>query len=384
MDNIYSPQYKEVTQIKSKFQQYNEILKQAKEIPRNDAEVMIAMEFDGTPEEFDALDQSISTDFVDQPDDIPQTIFNPSLFMNRKRTVAEIPKKALATLKTVRAYIELQPKFHLNHKQRYMKYNKYRYVTKTVDNANANINVYGEILIVVRVYEPFKYKPISKIRMKPKLSQQFSVLGSQLLTVLRDQIQCESKHGPFYDISDTINWNEEPDPMAEKPFDHGFFYITDTFYNDNRQPTIDYSEPIREWAKNNPEVGDMKTDSMETTKFEDLTVRLGAPCLYQHHGNCEHLFTFSDIRFIDKDDSLVYEDYPMLNIVSDTNTIFCMICGAMQASIVVSNSTAHIHDPAYMCNGCFKSYHYLNGKKIGTFQAYRHFNRELMLEQNKE
>ena len=36
--------------------------------------------------------------------------------------------------------------------------------------------------------------------------------------------------------------------------------------------------------------------NMEGTKLEDLTVRLGYPYLFSHHGNCEHLLVFADLR----------------------------------------------------------------------------------------
>ncbi len=38
------------------------------------------------------------------------------------------------------------------------------------------------------------------------------------------------------------------------------------------------------------------TSSMEDVTFEMLKLRLGYPYLYSHHGNCEHLVIFRDIR----------------------------------------------------------------------------------------
>lgn len=135
---------------------------------------------------------------------------------------------------------------------------------------------------------------------------------------------------------------------AEKSFDHGFFFIGDTFYNDTRQPTIDYSEVIRNWAKTHDNIAELKTDSMEDIKFQDLTVRLGYPYLYQHYGNCEHLFTISDIRLISGTDSLIRAHYPLLKIVSSSKSVFCMICGVNEANMVVKDSSAHINDPSIL------------------------------------
>lgn len=35
---------------------------------------------------------------------------------------------------------------------------------------------------------------------------------------------------------------------------------------------------------------------MQSTVFNDLTVRVRAPYLYCHQGNCEHIIIFTDIR----------------------------------------------------------------------------------------
>lgn len=238
-------------------------------------------------------------------------------------------------------------------------------------NVVADLQPNEELLITVRVYEPFRYKVMTNPSLKPKLSQRFIVLGSQLLTELRDRIYCQCKFGPFYDIS---NNPDKPKPTAEaKAFDHGFFYICNTFYNDMRQPTVDYSEVIRKWAASQPDFGEFMVDTMETTSFSDLTVRLGSPCVYQHHGNCEHLFTFSDIRLISSEDSLVRSTYPMLNMISAPKQMFCNICGKLEASVIVTDSTVHIQDPAYLCQMCFELCHYIDGKKVGEFQAYRFY-----------
>jgi len=74
------------------------------------------------------------------------------------------------------------------------------------------------------------------------------------------------------------------------------FYIGNDFYIDKRNPKcIDYSVVIKDWgSRRNIKLG--QTYLMEDTKFQDMTVRLGYPYLYQHQGNCEHLICFSDVR----------------------------------------------------------------------------------------
>lgn len=213
-----------------------------------------------------------------------------------------------------------------------------------------------------------RYKSNSTIRSKPKLRQRFTVLGSQTLADLRDRIFCHCSQGPFYDISEDPN--QQPMLASDKPFDHGFFFINDTFYNDTRQLTCDYSENIRVWAEARENIGEFKVDSMESTTFGQLEVRLGSPCLYQHHGNCEHVFTFSDLRLVASGDSLKRKDYPLLDLITLPKAVCCMTCGDTAARVVF-DSTIHLHDPTFLCVNCFQSFHYVNGQKVGEFRAYR-------------
>lgn len=378
MDNIYIPRVKTKTDIEQSFNLFRNNLDEANQIPKNNAELKSAIKFEGTEEDFKRLCQNTSIHLLEHTDDIRPNKFEPSTLSRKKKSILEVPRRALR-LKTISTLINIQGKLNESHKNRYIKYNKYRHIKVEVDNSHdIDMQPYEEIVIVVRVYEPFRYRQNSLITMKPKLSQRFTVLGSQLLSELRDRIYCQCSFGPFYDIS------ENPSaPPPKKSFDHGFFFISDTFYNDTREPTIDYSEVIREWAAEQDNIGELKTDSMENTQFKDLKVHLGAPHVYQHHGNCEHLFTLSDIRLISIGDSLRRSDYPILSMVSSPKTIFCIICGHTTSNIIVCNSTMHIHDPAHLCQTCFETAHYIDGKKIGEFQAYRYYgNRPTFLGNN--
>lgn len=370
MEQIYTPLYKNTIQIESKFDTFKANLGCALKIPKTNADIRTLMNFDGTDDEFSALENSISLSRLAQADDMKPMPFDPSDSASRRHSVAQVPKKALH-LKTVSNLVEEQGKFNQGHRNRFMIYNKYKHIKRdhTADEEDQiNLTVNAETILAIRFCEPFTYRPNANCDMKPKLSQGFFVLGSQFLSELRDKLHCECKFGPLYDVSDNP---DEPEP-SKKPFDHGFFFIGDTFYNDTRQPTIDYSEFIRNWAEKHDNIAELKTDSMEDVKFQDLTVRLGYPYLYQHYGNCEHLFTISDIRLISATDLLIREHYPLLKIVSSVKSVFCMICGVNEANTVVKDSPAHINDPSYLCKNCFKSYHYIDGKKVGSFKAYRY------------
>lgn len=374
MEQIYTPRNKNSFHVQSKFDSFKANLGCALRIPVNNADIKSLMNFSGTNDEFNSLEDSVSLTQVAHADDIKPMPFDPSDSSSRRNSVAQVPKRALH-LQTVSNLVESQGKFNEGHRNRYIVYNKYRHIKMDQladEDDQINLNVNDEIILALRFYEPFTYRPNSNCDLKPKLSEGFHVLGSQFLSELRDRLYCQCKFGPLYDISENPD-APAPSETAPKPFDHGFFFIGDTFYNDTRQPTIDYSEVIRNWAKKHDNIRELKIESMEDTKFQDLTVRLGYPYLYQHYGNCEHLFTISDIRLISATDSLIREQYPLLKIVSSSKSTFCTICGVNEANIVVKDSTAHINDPSHLCSTCFKSYHYIDGKKVGSFRAYRFY-----------
>lgn len=370
MEEIYSPRYKDTFKVETKFATFRANLGCARIIPQTNSDIKRLMNFEGTDDDFGSLEDSISLSQLYHVDDMKPMPFDPSDSSTRRHSVARIPKKALH-LRTVSELIESQGKFNETHRNRFMIYNKYKHIkmAKTEGECDQiDLNVHDEVLLALRFYEPFVYRPNASTDVKPKLCQGFHVLGTQTLTELRDKLYCVCKFGPLYDISN------DPDKVepSNKPFDHGFFFIGDTFYNDTRQPTIDYSEVIRNWAKNHENIAELKTASMEDTKFQDLTIRMGYPYVYQHYGNCEHLFTVSDVRLISATDPLIRDRYPLLKIVSGTKSVICMICGVNEANIVVKDSPAHINDPSHLCTNCFKSYHYVDGKKIGEFKAYRY------------
>uniref|UniRef100_A0A2P2MAR0 Uncharacterized protein MANES_08G015000 n=1 Tax=Rhizophora mucronata TaxID=61149 RepID=A0A2P2MAR0_RHIMU len=145
-----------------------------------------------------------------------------------------------------------------------------------------------EVVLCVEVYH--------NIRKYIK-SQEFLVLGRQLLTEMRDKIYC---------VTDQVMQRAgQHDPS-------GYFLLEDVFYNDLRDPSaIDYSEPIFDWLRNSKDdalkkwetcirgklrknqrevLGDIKISElpqfrcadMHKTRFCDLRFRLGAGYLYCH------------------------------------------------------------------------------------------------------
>lgn len=374
MEKIYRPRYEHVINVQQKFDEFKRALIPESVVNLPEADDKALANFVGDDEDFEALEDTISLEHLAMPDDLRVTDFNPlDLNQRKKSAMVEIPTKALR-LKSVQHRIENQAEVTAESRLRHCKYNKYKYMQLNFDNQSGicDLTPLDEILLVVRVYEPFNYiRGTCKATRKPRLNQEFAVVGSQLLTELRDKIYCQCNFGPFYDISNDFesisdtDLTEDIKPLAGANRNHGpgFFFITDTFYNDTRHSTVDYTAEIREWMQRQPDIGEMTVATMEGTKFSDLKIRLGFPQVYRHQSICEHLFTFSDIRLLANDDSLKRIDYPMLRIVSSTKSRICAVCGVKEAIFIVRNCVDHIHDPTYLCRTCLISYHYVDDEK---------------------
>lgn len=378
MENIYRIKSGDLINIREKFTEFaNELCPSSIDrLPETYDDVKTVLDIQNEVEE-ELLEESISLNNLAQPDDIP--IFDVNLhemYAKQGNKKTEIPKKALR-LNCVRHKIaECSSKAVAAVPK---KYNRYRYLEQKIENTvdTSDLKPLKDTLITVRIYEPFLYKRGVSGQRKPRLSQEFQVLGHQKLTELRDKIYCHCHFGPFKDISNDFESIKTPETEQSQPIvsndDSGYFFITDTFYNDYRNSTTDYSTQIREWMGRQPDIGAVTVKSMEETKFEDLNVRVGYPQVYKHYVHCEHVITFTDIRLLAPDDSLKSTDYPLLRCISSSKMKHCMICGIIEATFVVRNSNEHILDPTFICRNCLVSFHYVDGKKVGSFQAFRYY-----------
>lgn len=237
-----------------------------------------------------------------------------------------------------------------------------------VDNENADMEAFHDSIITIRFYETFKYTPC--VKNHPRFHMEYTVLGSNLLSELKDIFYCYCNYGPFFDISEyptakIINEENAPNP--------GFFFIHDTFFNDTRNPkNPDYSDSIIKWMKKFHYTREFKTANMQDTKFEDLKVRIGYPNVYQHHGACEHVFCITSVDLIDSSDSLNRSEYPKISLSSNKRTISCEICNKTEAEYIVTNCPLHVRDPTRLCENCFYSFHYIDRTtKTCEFNAYK-------------
>ncbi|PSN52532.1 hypothetical protein C0J52_14314, partial [Blattella germanica] len=233
----------------------------------------------------------------------------------------------------------------------------------------------NHILYTVRVYHPFIHKVGVRNAVLPRCSQEIVLLGSQTLDVLRDKVVCPCDLAVPGELSE--NPDKEFTARAKsnhvEPILRRFYAFVDTFYNDFRDPAnIDYSRVIQDWASDH-NIGPFNTALMERTRFEDLKMKLGYPYVYQHQGKCEHLLVFSNVRLLHSCDKLLSMLYPSLRSMSSSNSQYCIICGIYTARWVTFENDRVPHDPSYFCDSCFRSYNYIDGKKIGKFKAYPFF-----------
>lgn len=113
--------------------------------------------------------------------------------------------------------------------------------------------------------------------------------------------------------------------------------------------------------------------------MNDINIRMGYPYVYQHAADCEHIFVFADARLLTKSDTLKRSDYPYILGVHKVNTCRCNICETKISNWIVNGSNRLPHNFAFLCDTCFKSYNFINGKKIGSFKAYSYYDRSALI-----
>lgn len=278
MEIVYRIKSGDLINIGKKFAEFKEHLRPSsvEELPQTYDDVKNLLGIQSIEDE-ELLEDSISLNNLAQPDDIPICDVDlHKLHMKQGQSTVEIPQKAMQLKCIQHRFDSDAAKGSSNAPQ---KYNRYRYIEHKSDSADLKPDLipFEDILITVRVYEPFTYKRGEGTKRKPRLSQEFLVLGRQKLTELCDKIYCYSKFGPFTDISDDFesiqktDFDEPQETNMTNRSDPGFFFITDTFYNDHRASDTDYSTEIREWmSRHSAEFGPVQVKSMNDTKFQGM------------------------------------------------------------------------------------------------------------------
>lgn len=358
MDRVYSKNIKsEFFNIREFFETFREELK----------------DLHSTSPDYTSTETEIDIELLTGLDDTRIQKLTPRVTKGKKYIEKELPPET-KNLKSIVHYNEQKPlavstKNNTIFQDHPLSMRQYLLDFDEESKTNGDMEPFSDVAITIRVYEPSLFKRVDLQNRKPSFQQEFVVLGQNILTDLRDKITCICKDFHFFDISD----NPEA-PQMQKETDPNFFFITDTFYNDKRNPkNIDYSKHFLKWSENVSLLKDVqfKVDDMASKKFIDLSVYLGFPQLYFHHANCEHLFVFSHIALLDVNCSLRRSDYPFLRSHRQKRNNTCFICANEEYNFMVLDSDAHVQNPTNLCSKCFLTYHYADGKKIGSFRAYR-------------
>ncbi|XP_044342663.1 snRNA-activating protein complex subunit isoform X7 [Triticum aestivum] len=224
--------------------------------------------------------------------------------------------------------------------------------------------VYPEAILCVEIYE---------CRHGSVKNQEFLVLGSQLLTDLKDNIYCSTNK--LMELNKLHNHS-------------GYFLIEDTFYNDTRHySAVDYSKPILDWLDNSSDevaekwdaissgvlkkrqkdllkglhisnVPEFKSANMQSTYFSDLHFRLGAGYLYCHQGNCKHTFVIRDMRLIHPEDTQNQAEYPLMTFQMQRRFQKCSVCQIYLATKMTVDDKWAPNNPCYFCKQCYYLLHY--------------------------
>lgn len=371
MDEILGQTMRTPLNLKDFQTNYQKIFKSPYSIPTTDINIPNILQLTNDNERFKSLEENCSLNHLKQSSDPRIAEYLPGYSEIQRLTSSKIDLNS----------VELKTFNDLTKHKQYKKPTAFQrsrdsYTMMkppiTEENTLHNLQPGEEIIIYVRFYRPARATHIGRTLERPVFSQEFACLGRNFLSELRDKVYCVCNNKRFFDVS------EHPDaPLPTKDRDPGFFFITDTFYNDKRNPlNVDYSEIIRNWAKKAKGLSNLefKAACLEETRLIDLNISLGFPQLYLHHGNCEHVFVFSNVEVITNPSlqlSSSLNNYPLVLSISRFNTRTCNICGKVNYVYVVEGSNRQLQDPAYLCKQCFLSYHYVDGKKIGEFSAYR-------------
>ncbi|XP_022223837.2 snRNA-activating protein complex subunit 3 [Drosophila obscura] len=327
------------------------------------------------------VEKSCSLDLISSPDENLIHIFQPGDDIIRSNLVKPATDRDVPKLYTaLSAHKENSRKSSFGRTQ-------FSYRLIPPPSANNSVPVARplespELQITVRFYRPARATHKGLKLESPVFAEEFVCLGSNYLTELRDKIFCICNGKRFVDVS-----NDPDAPLPNLETNPGYFFIYDTFYNDKRNPdNCDYSETVLQWAEKAQGLQgeQFKVANMESTRLIDLTVRPGAPLHYLHHGSCEHLFVFSQIEVLPAHASRLLDNslYPHVRALNIYNRRSCYMCGLRGYEFIVEKSLRQLHDPSYLCRRCFLSFHYVNGEKVGQFQAYRIYDRPESLDED--
>ncbi|XP_020868883.1 snRNA-activating protein complex subunit isoform X2 [Arabidopsis lyrata subsp. lyrata] len=247
------------------------------------------------------------------------------------------------------------------------------YTVKPSDIQGQVDPLFPEVILCLEIYNSRKVK-----------TQEFLVLGRQMLTELKDNIHCAT---------------DQVMKKAGKYDPSGYFLIEDVFHNDLRNPSAkDYSYPILDWLWNSKDealkkwecvltgelhkkqklvLGEAKsvdlpryrTADMQSTRFCDIRFRVGANYLYCHQGDCKHTIVIRDMRLSHPEDVQSRAAYPIM-FRPKRRLQKCGVCKIKRASKVAVDDKWANENTCYFCDVCFELLHSEEGPLNRDFPVY--------------
>jgi snRNA-activating protein complex subunit 3 len=182
---------------------------------------------------------------------------------------------------------------------------------------------------------------------------EFDVLASQTLCDVVDMFDCPSSRNA----------------LALPECRNQMMYIEGTFYDDTRHAgALRYSEPLVAWLRQCGEsvahnvdlvaCHEARVADMQSATLLDLTLRLHAPYLYVHQGDCAHVFAFAALRLACESDPPRRSAYPRLVARKVPVERRCAICEIYPARFVTVADKWAPDDPCLFCEKCYQPLHY--------------------------
>lgn len=236
--------------------------------------------------------------------------------------------------------------------------------------------VLDQVHFVFKVYRPY----LAEGRREDiKIQQEIVMREYHTLKQLEKVIECSLDYLGLEDVS------ENPPPFnavsvlskaVKKKYPASFFFINNTFYV-NEPDGSDVSGVAIKFMEKNVEKPCVKVECHDKCQpLANLALQVGRPYLYQHVGHCEHVVMVSDIRLRGADDSTRsgVDICPIVSAVSNVSVKQCLLCALAPARWLVTNFLKLTMARAFLCNRCFVSFCYIDGRKAGDFQAYQYLD----------
>jgi snRNA-activating protein complex subunit 3 len=210
-------------------------------------------------------------------------------------------------------------------------------------NDRSDVVAEREVLLTVVLMQPNK-----DVRMV-----EVDVLATQPLSALVDAFDCPSSRNA----------------IALPGCRNQCMYIEGTFYDDTRHAdAVRYSEPLVQWLR---ECGgrvapcvdivscaEARVANMQDTRIIDMALRLHAPYLYVHQGDCAHVFAFQAMRIACNVDPPRRSAYPRVVLQEMPRERRCAICELYPAKYVTVADKWAPADPCLFCERCYAPLHY--------------------------